>query len=413
MSRQRASKPTILITDAGRGSAIAFIRSLGRRGWRIIAADSDPHSLGFRSRYTSEHVVYPAPGTAPRELVATLLQTARERRVDLLIPVTDDVILPLTEAAAQFAGICKLAMPDRDRLDVVTNKLRTLDLAERLSVPVPRTRLITTAQEARDVGPAFGWPVVLKPQASRLYLDHRAVDMFEVSYAENLNGLLKQMARFEGHCPVLLQEYYPGVGHGVELLLYEGKPLAAFQHKRLHEVPITGGASSFRESVPLDPTMYDYSVRLLEVLKWTGLAMVEFKVGSEGARLMEINGRIWGSLPLAVLSGVDFPGRMAELYLYGPPARSEVDTHYKVGVRARNLERDIVWVISVLLGRRRFPFLPAPERWQAVSALLGFLNPATKSDILSLDDPGPGLAEIPMIMSKLSRKRKQLQQAEG
>jgi predicted ATP-grasp superfamily ATP-dependent carboligase len=413
MSQQRADKPTILITDAGRGSAIAFIRSLGRRGWRIIAADSDPHSLGFRSRYAPEHVVYPAPETAPRELAATLLQTARDKRVDLLIPVTDDVILPLTEAAAEFAGVCKLAMPDRDRLDVVTNKLKTLELAKQLGVPVPRTRLITTVQGARDVGSALGWPVVLKPQASRLYLDHRAVDMFEVGYAENLDGLLKQMARFEGRCPVLLQEYYPGVGHGVELLLYEGKALAAFQHKRLHEVPFTGGASSFRESVPLDPTMYGYSERLLEALKWTGLAMVEFKVGSEGAKLMEINGRIWGSLPLAVLSGVDFPGRMAELYLYGPPASAAVATDYRVGVRARNLERDIVWVMSVLLGRRRFPFLPAPERWRAVSALLGFLNPVTKSDILSLDDPRPGLAEIPMIISKLSRKRKQLKQAEG
>src|SRR5207302_298489 len=59
----------------------------------------------------------------------------------------------------------------------------------------------------------------------------------------------------------------------------------------------------------------DYAVKLLEALDWTGLAMVEFKVGADGVRLMEINGRIWGSLPLAVRSGVDFPAMLAELWL--------------------------------------------------------------------------------------------------
>jgi NAD(P)-dependent dehydrogenase (short-subunit alcohol dehydrogenase family) len=37
---------TVLITDAARGSAIAFIRSLGRRGWRVIAADTHARFRG-------------------------------------------------------------------------------------------------------------------------------------------------------------------------------------------------------------------------------------------------------------------------------------------------------------------------------------------------------------------------------
>ena len=59
------------------------------------------------------------------------------------------------------------------------------------------------------------------------------------------------MEQFVGRCAVLLQEYGPGEAHGVELLLVDGRPLAAFQHRRIHEVPLTGGASSLRESVPL------------------------------------------------------------------------------------------------------------------------------------------------------------------
>src|SRR5689334_9164155 len=137
MSGANGSIPTILVTDAGRGSAIAIIRSLGRRGWRVIAADSDPHSPGFRSRYVAECLRYPPPETAPRELAATLLRVARDRQVDLIIPVTDAVILPLSESRAEFEGVCAVAMPDQTALEVVTNKLKTLELAEQLGVPTP------------------------------------------------------------------------------------------------------------------------------------------------------------------------------------------------------------------------------------------------------------------------------------
>jgi predicted ATP-grasp superfamily ATP-dependent carboligase len=187
--------------------------------------------------------------------------------------------------------------------------------------------------------------------------------------------------------------------------MHEGRPLAAFQHRRLREVPITGGASSLRESVPLDAGLLRQSVRLLEALEWTGVAMVEFKVGRGGPRLMEINGRIWGSLPLAVRAGMDFPARLAEMYLSGPPpADAPMATRYEVGVRSRNLELDVLWVASVLRRKRRYPFLPAPRRREAVAAGLRWLSPADGYDILALRDPGPGLAELARIARKLPRK---------
>jgi len=407
MSKVKGAVPTILVTDAGRGSAISIIRSLGRQGFRVIAADADPQSPGFRSRYAVERLLYPSPEHAPRDLVMALLRAAQERSVDLIIPVTDAVILPLSEARAEFADICAIAMPTPTALDVVTNKLKTLELAEQLAVPVPRTALVDTLQEALARGPALGWPIVLKPQKSRLYRDHAAIEAFTVCYAENLDQLAEQMMRFEGRCAVLLQEYYRGSGQGVELLMHQGRPLAAFQHKRLREVPVNGGASAFRESVSLDPELYRHSVRLLEALNWTGLAMVEFKVGAEGPKLMEINGRVWGSLPLAVRSGMDFPAQLAELYLYGPPDQLPTKSRYQVGVRTRNLELDMVWIASVLRGKRRYPFLGMPSRREGLAALIGLLNPVYKFDILSLEDPKPGFAEIVKIVGKFGGKLRQ------
>jgi predicted ATP-grasp superfamily ATP-dependent carboligase len=293
-------------------------------------------------------------------------------------------------------------MPERDALATVTDKHATLELCRRLGVPTPRTALVRTVEEALAAAPEIGWPVVVKPLASRVYRDG-AVDAFQVAYADGPQALAVQLGRLEGRCPALLQEYRRGEGHGVELLMDRGRPLAAFQHRRLHEVPITGGASSLRECVPLDPLLHRHATRLMSELRWTGLAMVEFRVGPEGPVLMEINGRIWGSLPLAVKSGVDFPLRLVEMEL-GQRLDGTVDGVPAHGVRSRNLGLELVWIGSVLRRQRRYPFLPAPRRREAIAAALRLAWPRDGFDLLCRDDPMPALAELAAVTGRLARK---------
>lgn len=402
------SAPRIIVTDAGRGSAVAMIRSLARHGAYVIAADSDRRSPGFFSSFAAERLVYPKPGANPDAVVDALHRAVLERSVDLIVPVTDDVVVPLAEARERFDGICALAIAETHALAAVRDKLATLELARELGVPTPRTALVTNAAEARREAAPLGWPIVLKPQASRIYAgDGETLEAMNVTYAGDFDTLDERMRRFEGRCPVLLQEYCTGEGLGVELLTDRGRPLAAFQHRRLREVPTTGGASSYRESVALDSTLYAYSVQMLEALEWTGLAMVEFKVGASGPKLMEINGRVWGSLPLAVRSGVDFPGGLLELYLGGRNGRRNghpVRTSYRVGTRARNLELEMLWIGSVLRGRPRHPFLDHPPRRAALRAAVELVSGRGGFDMQDPEDRKPALVEAAKIARKLARK---------
>jgi len=397
---------TVLVTDADRGSALSMVRSLGRRGWKVIAAGESRASIGFRSKYASDRLVYPSPSRDSTAFVDALLEAAAARPIDLIVPVTDAAMLPLHEKRDRFTGRCHLALPDdADAFRAVTDKSRTMELAAVLGVPVPRSVLARSTDEIRAAASEFGWPVVLKPLSSRVLQDGGSVDSFEVQYAGSADDLEQTLASQDGHGGVLVQEYCDGIGRGVGLLLHEGRPLAAFQHRRVHEVPITGGASSLRESEPLDSTLYDYSLRILGKLRWTGLALVEFKVTSDGPRLMEVNGRVWGSLPLAVMSGVDFPGMLVDMILHGPPpegAPARVD--YQAGVRARNLSLDITWFLSVLGRRRRYPYLSSPSRAEGILDLAGLINPRCRLDVQSLSDPMPGLVELPQILRRIWRK---------
>lgn len=401
-----ATPGRVIVTDAGRGSAISIIRSLGQRGWHVVAADADSQSPGFHSRYTAARVVYPPPERNAVATVERLRRAARDQRVDLIIPVTDAVLVPLSGARDAFADLCALALPDPDSLAIAQDKAATLELAARIGVPTPRSQLVATVEEALRYARDIGLPLVVKPATSRVQRRDGKIESFTVSYADSREGVAAAVGRLVGRCRILLQEYCPGEGHGIELLLHRGRPLAAFQHRRLREVPITGGASAYRESVQLDPVLFDSAVRLLAELGWTGLAMVEFKVGPGGARLMEMNPRVWGSLPLAVRCGVDFPTGLAQLALDGPPASVPplLPSAYPVGVRLHNLDLETVWILSVLIGRRKYPFLPTPPRGAAIGAALELIRPGAAFDVQSLSDPGPGLADIARIARRIGRK---------
>src|SRR4029079_8575000 len=102
----------VLITDAGRGSAVAFIRSLGRRGWKVTAADHDPASAGFHSRFTTDKLLYPRPSEHPAALGDAILARVERDGIDLVVPITDELGLPLAEARDRFA---RLNPPDVPR----------------------------------------------------------------------------------------------------------------------------------------------------------------------------------------------------------------------------------------------------------------------------------------------------------
>lgn len=404
MGVAREHRPRVIVTDAGRDSAVSIIRSLGRLGWHVVAADSDAHSPGFFSRYAHGRLRYPDPAVAPDKAARRLLAAAMKNRIDLIIPVTDEIIVPLSRLRERFSNVCVIAMPDQALLGLAMDKEATLQLARRLNIPTPRTIVVRTAEEGRQAARLLGWPIVVKPAFSRSYQLRKRIDFLRVSYARDEADLDAGLQLVQGHGPVLLQEYYRGEGHGVELLLYEGEPLAAFQHRRLREVPVTGGPSSFRESVHLDPEVYGYALRLLGSMRWTGLAMVEFKVGSEGPKLMEVNGRVWGSLPLSVRCGIDFPALMARLLLNGPPAGQPPGLpSYAVGIRSRDLELELAWILSVLLGRGRYPFLDYPSRSQAFRAALDLALALDELDILAEDDPRPAAAKLLRVGRRVAR----------
>jgi predicted ATP-grasp superfamily ATP-dependent carboligase len=259
---------------------------------------------------------------------------------------------------------------------------------------VPRERVVERLEKIEQVRAELTLPVVLKPQWSydRASVGPRRYVRFADSW-EELEQTLKEMLSVG---PVAVQEFFRGRGAGVELLLADGEPLLEFQHLRLHE-PARGGAGPYRQSMPLTPELRDAAVALLRPLRYTGVAMAEFKVNLDTGDWMfiEVNGRFWGSLPLAVAAGADFPLALFQLLVEG---RRDFPRRYRVGLRCRNWRGDRWWLTANLHARRTDPSLPTVPLWKVgLEALTSVVTLRERSDTFALDDPGPAVAELGLI----------------
>jgi protein-tyrosine-phosphatase len=191
---------------------------------------------------------------------------------------------------------------------------------------------------------------------------------------------------------VVAQERVPGEVVAIAALAHEGDVRAAFQYRRLHQVPTSGGASSYRISEALDPKLAGYVSRFLGPLSWTGVAMVEFIVDGDDAWLIEVNGRLWGSLALPVAAGADFPTWLAELMLFG---RLNFPS-YRTGVRCRALDKEVAWLKAVV---RRDP--GAPGLGVAIADSARAVSPKERWDGYASDDPIPGITEAASVVDDL------------
>jgi hypothetical protein len=144
------------------------------------------------------------------------------------------------------------------------------------------------------------------------------------------------------------------------------------------------------ESVELDPELLDHAMRLLGPLGWHGVAMMEFKQDLRTGQsfLMEVNGRFWGSLQLAIDAGVDFPYLSCQLAL-GETIAPPID--YTIGVKSRWLLGDLDHLLIRLFHKHGDQDLPegSPSRARAIVDFLQPLAPRTRHDVIDGDDPRP------------------------
>jgi predicted ATP-grasp superfamily ATP-dependent carboligase len=384
---------SVLVTDGEQRAALATVRSLGRAGYRVCVCSPRRRSVAGASRYAGFETRTPDPLADPGGFVESVAELVRRLRIDVVLPITEASLRALLPERDRL-GVC-IPFPGPEAFAAVSDKGRVLAVAKTLGMPVPRSvRLDTWGDAWRARLRDLRYPVVLKPTRSVYDEDGRRFAA-GARHASDERRLRELLAAFPPAAyPVLVQERVEGPGLGVFVLLWNGEAVAVFGHRRLRERPPGGGVSVWCESVPVPGPLADASLRLLRALDWNGVAMVEYKTDSRTGTpvLLEINGRFWGSLELAIAAGVDFPRLLlaAALGEPVPPVRE-----YRVGLRARWWWGEVDHVLARLRTPADDLGLPsdAPSRLRAVWDFLTMWRPGTRGLVFRLDDPAPALRD--------------------
>jgi len=384
----------ILVTDGNTLPGLAITRSLGQAGHQVIVGHQDKSSLASHSRYASSHCIYPDPAKQSDAFIEFLLDFVEYQKIDAIFPVTDITTIPISLHKSRFEKFCKIPFAEHEVVDNAANKAHVLELARQLDIDTPASVVINNYDELDVDKLEFEYPLVIKPARSRI-LTEKGWVFTTVTYANSEDELKAKLRSYDDVIfPIILQERIAGPGLGIFMCFNKGEEIAAFSHKRLREKPPSGGVSVLRKSVPLDPLAHEFSDKLLSALGWQGVAMVEFKVDDRDNRpkLMEINGRFWGSLQLAIDAGIDFPVLLADTL--------EIDdvpkiTSYKLDIKARWLWGDFDALMIRMLKSDKKQQLPENADSKLVYFLkfLKFWEPGLHYDVLRLSDIRPWLYE--------------------
>ena len=364
-----AAGPRVLVTDGMQKKALAVVRAIAGTASEIGVASSYPASMAGVSRYADRrHRIVAADDD---EYVRRLNEVIEAGGYDHVLPVGGRTFGLLSARRDDLRVPIGRILPPRASMETALDKRRVHELATELGIPSPTTVPVERWADLERAADVVGFPLVFKTGVETETRFVRRID--------SMPALRRTYLRYRRDygAPALVQQLLEGDGRGYFGLYVDGERLASYTHRRIREYPVSGGASACAESGQ-DAVLREYGSRLLDALDWAGVVMVEFKDDAEGnPHVIEVNPKFWGSLDLAIESGLNFPALLLEHATGGDVGPG--GTGFTAGRVHWPLSGDVQHAL---------------RRPEAARSVIGdALSPRTASN-LRPDDPLPHLAEF-------------------
>jgi len=310
------SNKKILVLDAGDAPyPLVVARSLGSAGYNVhLGFSYGSHIFNAFSRYCRGIIFYPDPSYAPEDFLSFFERLAG--KYDFIIPAMEKTQLPISmiKNILEEKGVL-VPIPPYNVLKNAVDKAKMLEICAQNGIDTPKTIILTGVPKIEDVVEKIGVPFIMKASTEINIPPGPQNRYFVFKEKPTQEFFLAAFKRLQKYGPVILQEWIDGIGIGASFILSKyHKIIAYFGHRRILERFPDGGPSVIAESY-LYPDALKNGAKLLKMLKWQGVAMTEFRLRYGGKLyFMELNPRFWGTLPLAMASGVDFPRLLVEYY---------------------------------------------------------------------------------------------------
>jgi D-aspartate ligase len=375
----------------GAHGALAIVRSLARRGIAIsVLAD---HRLAHFSRYARGRFVWDGPN-APDALGRFIDLADRKNLAGAVLFAGGDAeVRFIAQNHAALARAFRLTTPAWETGQEMVDKRLMHTRAVAAGIDAPRCYAPADRRAVAELACRF--PVVLKPRVRAQENTFTLAKAWRADDRETLLARYDEAVALVGADGVLLQEWIPGGGEAqfsYAAVCDRGTPIAALVARRRRQYPIDFGYTSTFVETAARPEVEDAGRRFLATLGFTGLAEVEFKYDRRDGRykILDVNPRIWTWAALGPAAGVDFPYVLWRLARGEPiePMTARRDAAWM------HASRDAIAALEEMLAGRLAPrdYLASLKLPLAFSAF-------------ALDDPLPGLCELPLALFRAATHR--------
>lgn len=373
----------LIVEDGFSRQALAASRALTTAGWELGIA-SPVRGFSAVSRSVARWHRIPAPEDALANFGEALAAVAADFDYDIVFPGRDADVFG-TSIAREAVMPMRVPYPAHERVIAAFDKENLGKAAERAGIAVPAT---IDGHSPKTNGAGTVVKAKLHPALDRAGSTARMEVLVARDDAEAEDRM--RVLHSEGRQP-LVQEHIDGQLMALTLLLDEdGRVIARAQQVAERTYPRDAGIDARSRTVPIDEELAEKTTALLTDLGWFGLAHLEFLVPEDGRpRLIDFNGRIYGSLSLAVAAGVNFPALWAQLAM-GRPPRGRHDA--APGIRYQWLPGDLRGALTDRARRR--------EALDALRSARGSVH-----SVASIRDPRPALHYVPSIVHLMVKRQ--------
>lgn len=292
-----------------------LVRPLGLGGIRCAVVAPQGSALAH-SRYTEQMLPFEMEGAGDDELVEALVGFgSSQAQRPVLYFEEDSQLLMVSRHRDRLATAFRFTLPEAGFIEQLVDKARFQRLAEELSLPVPRTRVLHPRPGSRPPDLDLRYPLVLKPLTRResWAAIERGAKAVQVDGVDDLGALWPRLTA--AGIDLLAQEMIPGPESDIEsyhVYVDARREVAGeFTGRKIRTYPATYGHSTALTITDIRGQAADVAALGRDVAARIGLrgvAKFDFKRDPGGRLyLLEINPRfnLWHHL--GAVAGVNLP----------------------------------------------------------------------------------------------------------
>lgn len=280
----------ILITTIGRRGTLTkiFKKEVNKLGGKLIVTDN---SLLAPALYQGDKY-YLTPRIDDDSYIDRILKICQKEDIKVIVPLLEKSFHIFDQARDLFAknGI-ELLLSFSKIIDLCKDKYQLYQYFKKMGIPTPESYLPQQVNELKDIS---SFPLFIKPRSGQ-----GSQNTFRINNYEELNFFVKYLD------DIIIQEFLEGEEYTVDTLSdLEGNVLSAVPRKRIE---VRAGEVSKAVTVR-NEKLIDLSVKVIGSLNIIGPANLQAMIlPNDVIKVIEINPRFGGGVPLSYQGGVNYP----------------------------------------------------------------------------------------------------------